>query len=69
MIMILFFCKHKYSLKQGKKEKQKRLSLQLTEQTLFVSRAFLALGEIYQSQERFEEAIHVLENASTSSSK
>ena len=46
------------------KKKQKKIILQLTEQTPFVSRAFLALGEIYQSQERFEEAIQVLENAS-----
>ena len=50
-------------LKQGRKKAEK-IILQLTEQTPFVSRAFLALGEIYQSQERFEEAIHVLENAS-----
>ena len=54
MIMIRFFYKHKYSLKWEKKEKAEKITLQLTEQTPFVSRAFLALGEIYQSQERFE---------------
>jgi len=50
--------------KMGEERKAEKITLQLTEQTPFVSRAFLALGEIYQSQERFEEAIHVLENAS-----
>ena len=50
--------------KAGEERKAEKITLQLTEQTPFVSRAFLALGEIYQSQERFEEAIHVLENAS-----
>ena len=46
--------------KAGEERKAEKIILQLTEQTPFVSRAFLALGEIYQSQERFEEAIHVL---------
>lgn len=50
--------------KAGEERKAEKITLQLTEQTPFVSRAFLALGEIYQSQERFEEAIQVLENAS-----
>ncbi|MDD1368015.1 tetratricopeptide repeat protein, partial [Bacillus sp. MHSD17] len=50
--------------KMGEERKAEKITLQLTEQTPFVSRAFLALGEIYQSQERFKEAIHVLENAS-----
>lgn len=47
--------------KAGEERKAEKITLQLTEQTPFVSRAFLALGEMYQSQERFEEAIHVLE--------
>ncbi|MGQ0517841.1 tetratricopeptide repeat protein, partial [Bacillus sp. D-CC] len=41
-------------LKAGEERKAEKITVQFTEQTPFVSRAFLALGEIYQSQERFE---------------
>ncbi|PGK35132.1 hypothetical protein CN907_20575 [Bacillus anthracis] len=50
--------------KAGEERKAEKITLQLTEQTPFISRAFLALGEMYQSQERYEEAIDVLESAS-----
>ncbi|PGZ01443.1 hypothetical protein COE30_24320 [Bacillus cereus] len=51
-------------LRAGEERKAEKICLQLTEKTPFVSRGFLVLGEIYQSQERFEEAIHLLEGAS-----
>ncbi|HHT7189628.1 TPA: tetratricopeptide repeat protein [Bacillus cereus] len=51
-------------LKSGEERKAEKIYLQLTEKTPFVSRGFLALGELYQSQERYEEAIQVLEGAS-----
>ncbi|MBJ8032171.1 tetratricopeptide repeat protein, partial [Bacillus cereus group sp. N21] len=51
-------------LKVGEEGKAEKICLQLTEKTPFVSRGFLALGEIYQSQERYEEAIQLLEDAS-----
>lgn len=50
--------------KVGEERKAEKICLQLTEKTPFVSRGFLALGEMYQSQERFEEAIRLLECAS-----
>lgn len=51
-------------LRAGEERKAEKICLQLTEKTPFVSRGFLVLGEMYQSQERFEEAIHLLEGAS-----
>jgi len=51
-------------LKAGEERKAEKICLQLTEKTSFVSRGFLTLAEIYQSQERFEDAIHLLEDAS-----
>ncbi|MDT3496557.1 tetratricopeptide repeat protein [Bacillus toyonensis] len=51
-------------LKVGEEGKAEKICLQLTEKTPFVSRGFLALGEMYQSQERYEEAIQLLEDAS-----
>ncbi|PGX14345.1 bacteriocin-processing peptidase family protein [Bacillus sp. AFS033286] len=48
----------------GEERKAEKIYLQLTEKTPFVNRGFLALGEMYESQERFEEAIHLLEGAS-----
>ncbi|WP_433774867.1 tetratricopeptide repeat protein [Bacillus wiedmannii] len=49
--------------KAGEERKAEKIYIQLTEKTPFVSRGFLALGEMYHGQERFEEAIHLLEGA------
>ncbi|EJS68247.1 hypothetical protein CON38_00720 [Bacillus cereus] len=49
--------------KASEERKAEKIYIQLTEKTPFVSRGFLALGEMYHSQERFEEAIHLLEGA------
>ncbi|MED0987063.1 tetratricopeptide repeat protein [Bacillus paramycoides] len=49
--------------KTREERKAEKICLQLIEKTPFVSRGFLALGEMYQSQERFEDAIHLLEGA------
>lgn len=45
----------------GEEKQAEKICLQLIERMPFVSRAFLALAEIYQSEERFEESIAMLE--------
>jgi tetratricopeptide (TPR) repeat protein len=50
--------------KTGEERKAEKIYLQLIEKTPFVSRGFLALAEIYQSQERIEDSIQLLEDAS-----
>ncbi|MBK5487629.1 C39 family peptidase [Bacillus sp. TH17] len=50
--------------KLGEERKAEKIHLQLIEKTPFVSRGFLALAEIYQSQERIEDSIQLLEDAS-----
>ncbi|WP_243521853.1 tetratricopeptide repeat protein [Bacillus pseudomycoides] len=45
----------------GEEKQAEKICLQLIERMPFVSRAFLALAEIYQSGERFEESIQMLE--------
>ncbi|MGF2714303.1 tetratricopeptide repeat protein, partial [Bacillus cereus] len=50
--------------KLGEERKAEKIHLQLIEKTPFVSRGFLALAEVYQSQERYEDAIYLLEDAS-----
>ncbi|MEN1935903.1 tetratricopeptide repeat protein [Paenibacillus sp. 102] len=45
----------------GEEKQAEKICLQLIERMPFVSRAFLALAEIYQSEARFEESIPMLE--------
>ncbi|EEL50875.1 bacteriocin-processing peptidase family protein [Bacillus cereus] len=45
----------------GEEKQAEKICLQLIERMPFVSRAFLALVEIYQSEARFEDAISMLE--------
>ncbi|KEK25079.1 tetratricopeptide repeat protein [Bacillus gaemokensis] len=46
----------------GQEKQAEKICLQLIERMPFVSRGFLSLSEIYQSEERFEESISMLEN-------
>ncbi|KFN03140.1 bacteriocin-processing peptidase family protein [Bacillus clarus] len=48
----------------GEEQEAEKICLQLVEKTPFVSRGFLTLAKIYQSQSKFEEAIQLLEDAS-----
>ncbi|MEI4621884.1 tetratricopeptide repeat protein [Bacillus pfraonensis] len=45
----------------GEEKQAEKICLQLIERMPFVSRAFLALAEIYQSEARFEDSIPMLE--------
>ncbi|MDM5188433.1 tetratricopeptide repeat protein [Bacillus sp. DX4.1] len=49
----------------GDEKKAEKICLQLVETMPFVSRGFLALADIYRSQERFKEAINMLEKGLT----